>query len=307
MRFIRFEAGGIPRLGAEAGNLAVDLLAAARGRIGGDSGQDPALEAMFDPDLNGLVRSGPVGLHNARRIVAAARAGDPGVHPISAVRILAPVVAPSKILCVGQNYLDHIREQKAEVPRVPILFSKAPTAIIGPGEAIRWAPGLTAQADLEVELGVIIGTRMSGVPAARALDHVFGYTIINDVSARDLQFGDKQWVRGKSLDTFCPLGPAVVTRDEIPDPQALRLTSACSGRTWQESSTREMIFPVATLLSFISEGITLLPGDLVATGTPHGVGMFQNPQVFLQAGDHLRLEVERIGVLENPVEGAGGR
>lgn len=322
MKLLRFDAGHGPRLGAlvastvppqagMAGDHVVDLLTAARThQVGGVSGQDAAFEMWFSPDVLGFIGGGTVALHNARQAVKAALAKlqpggtlPEGVHRPAAVKILAPLPSPSKIICVGQNYMDHIREQNAEVPKTPILFSKAPTSIIGPGEPIRWAKGLTEQADLEVELGVVIGTRMSGVPAARALDHVFGYTVLNDVSARDLQFGDKQWVRGKSLDRFCPLGPAIVTRDEIADPQKLRLTSACNGRIWQDSNTKEMIFPVAELLAFICQGITLLPGDLIATGTPHGVGFAQKPPVYIAAGDRLRLEVEGIGVLENPVEG----
>lgn len=298
-------------LGAVAGEHVVDLLTAARTHIvGGVSGQDAAFEPWFAPELTGLINGGPAASHNARQAVKAAMAKaqpgaalPPGVHLLTSVKVLAPLPSPSKIICVGQNYLDHIREQKAEIPTTPILFSKAPTSIIGPNEPIRWPKGLTEQADLEVELGVVIGTRMSGVPAAKALDHVFGYTVLNDVSARDLQFGDKQWVRGKSLDRFCPIGPVIVTRDEIPDPQKLRLTSACNGRVWQDSNTKEMIFSVATLLEFICRGITLLPGDLIATGTPHGIGFAQKPPAYIVAGDKLRLEVEGIGVLENPVEG----
>jgi acylpyruvate hydrolase len=164
---------------------------------------------------------------------------------------------------------------------------------------------MTSQVDPEVELGVIIGLRTKGVPVAVALDCIFGYTVLNDVSARDVQFGDGQWVRGKSPDTFCPLGPVIVTRDEIPDPQNLKLSCAVNGRIWQDSNTKEMIFSVATLISFIAQGMTLLPGDVVATGTPNGVGVFQKPPVFLEKGDKLRLEVEKIGVLENPVAGPG--
>jgi len=284
VKLVRFEADNTVGLGVLDGERVLNLTAV-----------DPVL---FSPDLAGLLAGGDPA-------VVEARAAAPGAPAVAAfrVKLLAPVPAPSKIICVGQNYMDHIREQKVEVPKTPILFSKAPTSVIGPGDPVRWPAGLTTQADPEVELGVVIGRKMKGVPASDALDHVFGYTILNDVSARDLQFGDKQWVRGKSLDTFCPIGPVLVTRDEIPNPQSLKLSCAVSGRVWQNSTTAEMIFPVAELLSFICRGITLLPGDLVATGTPDGVGVFQKPPVFLKAGDHMRLEVERIGVLENPVEG----
>lgn len=283
----------------------MDLFAAARDRlVGGVSGQDAAFEAWYGRGMEGFIESGTVALHNARQALAAV-AGKPGpeTRDPASVRVLAPLARPSKIICVGLNYMDHCREQKVEVPASPILFSKAPTALLGPGESVRWPRGMTEQADPEVELGVVIGTRAKSVAAKDALSHVFGYTVLNDVSARDVQFGDKQWVRGKSLDTFCPIGPVIVTRDEIPDPQKLALSCAVSGRVWQNSSTAEMIFPVAAILEFICRGITLLPGDLIATGTPHGVGVFQKPPVFLKAGDVMRLEVSGIGVLENPVEG----
>jgi len=281
---VRFDAGSGSRLGVIEGDRIADLTAA-----------DPV---AWSADLAFIPRSGDSALGRMKRTAASAPAVE-----LNRAKLLAPVPAPSKIICVGQNYMDHIREQKAEVPTTPILFSKAPSSLVGPGDPVRWPAGLTTQADPEVEVGVVIGRTMKGVPAAQALDFIFGYTVLNDVSARDLQFGDKQWVRGKSLDTFCPVGPVLVTRDEIPDPQNLRLSCSVSGRVWQDSSTKEMIFPIAALLSFICQGITLLPGDLIATGTPHGVGAFQKPPVYLQAGDTMRLEVERIGVLENPVTG----
>ncbi len=309
MKFCQFEAGGEERIGVVAGTRVVDLATAVRKRlVGGQSGADAAFEIMYEMGLGGLVlaseSSFPAVMHNARKAVELALASPDGdVMDLASVKLLHPLSDPGKIICVGQNYMDHIREQKAEVPTTPILFSKATTAIIGPGEPVRWPVGLTEKADPEVEVGVIIGKLMKGVPKEKALDHVFGYTILNDVSARDVQFGDKQWVRGKSLDTFCPMGPVIVTKDEIPDPQNLRLTCAVSGRTWQDSNTKEMIFPIAELLAFICRGITLMPGDIIATGTPNGVGAFQNPPVFLKAGDTMRLEVEKIGVLENPVHG----
>ena len=311
MKFLRFDAGAGPRLGVLLNEQVVDLLTASRTHlVGGVSGQDAAFEFWYAHDTRRLIEAGSVALHNARLILkrteellGASSTPPSGVFSPGNVRWLSPIPAPSKIIAVGQNYTDHVREQKIEPPKTPILFSKAPTAIVGPGDAITWPTGLTQQVDPEVELGVVIGKPAKGITPAQALDHVFGYTVFNDVSARDLQFGDKQWVRGKSLDTFCPMGPVLVTRDEIPDPQALKLSCAVNGRIWQDSSTKEMIFPVATLLSFIAQGMTLLPGDVVATGTPNGVGVFQKPPVFLKAGDQLRLEVEGIGVLENPVAG----
>ncbi|RME82590.1 MAG: FAA hydrolase family protein [Caldilineae bacterium] len=220
--------------------------------------------------------------------------------PLTDVRVLAPL-RPPKIICVGQNYMDHCREQNVEPPKKPLLFSKYPTCVIGPDEPIRWPKGLTEQVDFEVELGVIIGRRARLIPEEDALDVVFGYVPVVDVSARDLQFGDGQWMRGKSLDTFCPLGPVVVTRDEVPDPQNIPLKTRVNGITYQDSNTSEMIFSVAHLISYMSQAFTLEPGDLILTGTPHGVGVFRDPPVFLQPGDILEVEVGDFGILRNPV------
>ncbi len=215
-------------------------------------------------------------------------------------RLLAPVV-PGKIVAVGQNYMDHIREQGAKPPGIPVLFPKFATCVIGPGEEIRWPASLTSRVDYEGELAVVIGRRASRVGVDEALDVVGGYTVANDVSARDLQMGDGQWLRGKALDTFLPLGPAVVSADEVGDPQGLPIRTRVNGETMQDSSTAEMVFSVAELIAFITEGITLEPGDVVLTGTPHGVGNFRDPQVFLAPGDVVEVEVGDLGVLTNTV------
>ncbi len=220
--------------------------------------------------------------------------------PVSETKFKAPIDNPRKIMAIGHNYMDHIREQNAPVPVYPILFAKYPTSIIGPGEAIMWDEELTQQVDIEAELCVVIGKSARRVVEEKALDYVFGYTVLNDVSARDLQFGDKQWVRGKSLDTFCPLGPVIVTADEIPDPQTLHLSSKINDFVMQDSSTKEMIFSVRYLISFLSRAFTLEPGDLIATGTPNGVGNYRNPKIFLKEGDVVTIEVEKIGKLTNP-------
>ena len=224
-------------------------------------------------------------------------------------RLLAPVV-PGKVVAVGQNYMDHIREQGAKPPGIPVLFPKFATCVIGPGKPIRWPATLTERVDYEGELAVVIGRRASRVPVGEALDVVRGYTNANDVSARDLQMGDGQWLRGKALDTFLPLGPAIVTPDEVGDPQDLPIRTRLNGETMQDSSTSEMVFSVAELIAFITEGITLEPGDVVLTGTPHGVGVFREPPVFLRPGDEVEVEVGDLGVLANPVgphleQGAG--
>jgi 2-keto-4-pentenoate hydratase/2-oxohepta-3-ene-1,7-dioic acid hydratase in catechol pathway len=188
-----------------------------------------------------------------------------------------------------------------ERPARPLVFAKFPSSVIGPGEPIRIDRSLTQRVDWEVELAVVVGRRMRDVPEGDALAHVFGYTVGNDVSARDLQFGDGQWVRGKSLDTFCPLGPVVVTADELPDPQALGLRTRVNGETVQDSNTSEMVFGVAELLSFCSRSFTLEPGDVVLTGTPWGCGEFMDPKRSLQHGDVVEVEVDGIGVLRNEV------
>jgi 2-keto-4-pentenoate hydratase/2-oxohepta-3-ene-1,7-dioic acid hydratase in catechol pathway len=219
--------------------------------------------------------------------------------PLSQVTLLAPLLRPTKVVAIGQNYADHCREQHVEPPKVPIIFCKFPSAIIGPGAVIRWDPALTRQVDYEAELAVVIGRTARHVSAAEALDYVAGYTLCNDISARDLQFGDGQWVRGKSLDTFCPLGPWLVTRDEVADPQALAIRCTINGRVMQDSFTSEMIFRVPELVEFCSRAFTLLPGDVIATGTPHGVGHFRKPPAYLKDGDVVTIEVQDIGQLTN--------
>jgi 2-keto-4-pentenoate hydratase/2-oxohepta-3-ene-1,7-dioic acid hydratase in catechol pathway len=233
---------------------------------------------------------------------AALAPGDEGWDPHSAVE-LAPLRPPA-IVCIGLNYADHVRESGMETPARPLVFAKLPQSVIGPGDAIVLDAEVTRQADWEVELAVVIGSTARNVAAERALEHVFGYTVANDVSARDLQFSDGQWVRAKSLDTFCPLGPAVVTPDEVPDPQALALRTRVNGELVQDSSTSEMIFGVAELIAFCSRSFTLRAGDVLLTGTPWGCGAFMDPPRFLAPGDTVVTEVEGVGTLENPVQAA---
>jgi 2-keto-4-pentenoate hydratase/2-oxohepta-3-ene-1,7-dioic acid hydratase in catechol pathway len=215
------------------------------------------------------------------------------------VRRVLPISRPGKIVCVGLNYRDQAEEQGVDLPLRPLLFAKWPNALMGPGEPIA-LPRISRQVDYEAELGVVIGERCRRVPADRALDVVAGYICVNDVSARDLQSGDGQWTRGKSLDTFCPVGPLTPASD-VPDPQALRIRCVLNGTTMQDSSTSEMVFGVAELISFVSEAVTLEQDDLIATGTPAGVGVFRDPKVFLTAGDDVTVEIETLGSLTNPV------
>ncbi|HET6509876.1 MAG TPA: fumarylacetoacetate hydrolase family protein [Baekduia sp.] len=231
---------------------------------------------------------------------ARAAALAPGEPAPADAPLLAPM-RPSSIVCIGLNYLDHIREADMERPTTPLVFAKLRGTVIGPGETIAFARSVTRQVDWEVELAAVIGRPTRDVGVEDALDHVFGYTAANDVSARDVQFSDGQWVRGKSLDTFCPLGPTVVTADALGDPQAVRLSTRVNGEIVQDSSTSEMVFGVAELVSFCSKSFTLLPGDVLLTGTPWGCGAFADPPRFLEDGDVVEVEVEGIGVLRNPV------
>ena len=220
--------------------------------------------------------------------------------PVSEAVRLAPV-APGKVVAIGLNYLDHIRESGLERPAQPLIFAKFPSSVVGPGEEIRLPLAITKRVDWEVELAVVIGRRARDVAPDDALSYVFGYTVANDVSARDLQFGDGQWVRGKSLDTFCPLGPVVVTADEIPDPQGLRLVCRVNGEVMQDATTDLMVFGVAELISHCSRNFTLEPGDVLLTGTPWGCGEFMDPKRSLSPGDVVECEIDSIGILRNPV------
>jgi len=213
--------------------------------------------------------------------------------------LLAPLPRPGKVVAIGRNYREHAEEEGVDPPAAPLVFSKWPSSVIGPGADIRWDPELTAQVDYEAELAVVIGRTARNVPVAEALDHVLGYTCVNDVSARDIQFGDGQWVRGKSLDTFCPIGPAIVTADEIGDPQRLAISCTVDGEVVQSSNTSMMYFGVAEIISYVSRSFTLEPGDVIATGTPSGVGVFRNPPRFLADGDVVTVEIQGIGQLVN--------
>ncbi len=209
---------------------------------------------------------------------------------------------PQKIVCVGLNYRDHAEEQGVELPERPLLFAKWPNTLIAAGEAIH-IPSISKNVDYEAELGVVIGRRASHVSVDDALDFVRGYVVANDVSGRDLQFSDGQWVRGKSLDTFLPVGE-LVPASEVPDPQSLPIRAILNGQTMQDSNTSNQIFGVAEVIAFVSQAITLEPGDLIITGTPAGVGAFRTPPVWLQPGDEITIEIDGLGRLANPVVAA---
>jgi 2-keto-4-pentenoate hydratase/2-oxohepta-3-ene-1,7-dioic acid hydratase in catechol pathway len=249
-------------------------------------GPDPLLTALIQGlDLTEIGRS-------------AIRAGSPLPIP---ERLDPPIAKPSKIIAIGLNYRDHCREAGLDPPESPVSFSKHPSSIIGTGHPIPLDATISEQVDYEVELAVIIGERCSDLDEKESLDVVAGYTIANDVSARDVQFNEHQWVRAKSFDGFCPVGPVMVTADDIADPQALAMRTEVSGESLQDSSTAEMLFPVRTLLAHISRRTTLLPGDLILTGTPWGTGAFRLPPRFLKDGDTVCCSIERLGTLSNPV------
>jgi 2-keto-4-pentenoate hydratase/2-oxohepta-3-ene-1,7-dioic acid hydratase in catechol pathway len=232
--------------------------------------------------------------------------------PLERVRLLAPIPRPARnVLCVGWNYADHFAEGKAfrgasapqEIPPHPALFTKSAASVVGPDMPVLHPGPHSDEMDFEAELAVIVGTRGRDIVEARALDHVFGYTVANDVSVRDVQRSKHggQWFKGKSFDTHCPLGPWIVTADDIPDPQVLPISSRINGVTKQSSNTKYMVFGVARIVSELSQGMTLEPGDVILTGTPSGVGFARTPPEYLRPGDVMEMEIEGIGVLRNPV------
>lgn len=226
-------------------------------------------------------------------------AAGEGEAVVEDAALAPPILGPGKIVAVGLNYHDHCREFGVEPPTAPVLFPKLSSALCGHGAEVRWNPAVTSEVDWEAELAVIMGrtVRDAGLEEARA--GIFGYTVVNDVTARDIQRDEEQWLRAKGLDTFCPLGPVAVTADEVPDPQHLAVRSRVNGRSMQDSSTAEMVFGVAELISTLSRSFSFQAGDVLATGTPFGVGAFRTPAIFLSAGDVMEMEVEGVGVLRN--------
>jgi 2-keto-4-pentenoate hydratase/2-oxohepta-3-ene-1,7-dioic acid hydratase in catechol pathway len=224
----------------------------------------------------------------------------PATAKLSEVTLHAPVPNAGKILCIGLNYADHAQEFHLDIPTHPVLFAKFTNTLTGHGQAIL-NDGTSKAVDYEAELAFVIGRRAKKVSEAEALDYVAGYVTANDVTARDIQHADTQWVHGKSLDTFCPLGPWLITKDEVPDPHNLAISCRVNGVTLQNSNTRQLIFKIPALVSYLSQGITLEPGDIVLTGTPSGIGYARNPKVLLKAGDVVEVEIEKVGLLLNTV------
>jgi 2-keto-4-pentenoate hydratase/2-oxohepta-3-ene-1,7-dioic acid hydratase in catechol pathway len=292
-----------PRLGAQCAGAVLDLSRYSHLHDG----------QRLPVDMLALIDAGPYAWQHASELCGRflaelpthdlAQDAEAGLaYPADRVQWHAPIPSPRKnLFCLGQNYAAHAAETGSPPPTAPIYFTKPRTTVIGAGEAVPYPQGLTTRLDWEVELGVVIGLGGRDIHETNALEHVFGYTIFNDVSARDLQYRTSQWFKGKSLDGSSPMGPVIVTADEIPDPQRLRLQMSVNGIGKQDSYTSDMIFSVARIIADLSAGMTLEPGDCISTGTPQGVGDGRKPPEYLKPGDVMEAQVERIGVLRNPV------
>jgi 2-keto-4-pentenoate hydratase/2-oxohepta-3-ene-1,7-dioic acid hydratase in catechol pathway len=279
MRVVTFEAGGQSHAGVLSGDFVLDLAAA-------------GFSTVLD-----LIKHSPVGQSQVEKLLA--QAPEPSRYRSRDVRLLAPLPQPRKLICVGLNYLDHAKETGAEVPKTPTIFNKFATAVVGPGDNVV-LPKVSQAPDYEAELAFVIGRGGRHIAAENWADHVFGYTIVNDVTARDYQRATSQWLMGKTFDTFAPIGPWIVTADEITDPHALDIKLEINGEVLQDSNTRELIFKIPELIAFLSSVFTLEPGDIVSTGTPAGVGFTRKPPRFLRPGEEMVVKVEKIGELRNP-------
>ncbi len=286
MKLLTFIEGNVVRPGVLHDYRVIDLAAA-------------GLPVDETGDLMRIVRGGDAMLERVREAIDSSTRRD---FDIDDVKVIAPLFNPSKIIAVGLNYIDHCEEAKLPVPKEPVLFTKWSNSITGPYDDLSWPESVTREVDYEVELGVVIGRRGRNISEKDALDYVCGYTVVNDVSARDLQFANaKQWDRGKSLDTFCPWGPYIVTRDEIKNPHDLEVCTVLNGREMQKSNTSKLVFNINQIIAYASQGTTLMPGDLIPTGTPFGVGFSRTPPVFLRHGDVCECSVEKVGKIINKV------
>lgn len=293
MKLVTFQEGAVQRLGAVVGEQVIDLAGASGGEL---------LETMIE-----FIASGEHTLERAQRLIHTAPEG----RQLADVRLLAPIPRPPRnIMCVGWNYSEHFEEGQGrrgpggsdEMPEYPTFFTKLPTCVVGPGEGVQFDARISTKLDWEVELAVVIGRSGRDIVPEEAMEYIFGYTIANDVSVRDVQRRHgNQWFRGKSMDTHCPLGPWIVTADEIPNPHKLGISSRVNGETKQDSNTQYMVFQIPRLIEELSRGTTLQPGDVLLTGTPSGVGFARTPPEYLKPGDVMEMEVEGIGTLTNPV------
>ncbi len=312
MRLVTYQHEGQSRTGAQLDEQVVDLNRAyhAALRHMGNEDELAVADVRVPTDMIGLLRGGDTSLRAAQQAVAFVRSQLEGndktlslqgiTYAIDSVSLLPPVMRPGKVVCLGLNYRDHAAEAGMAVPEYPVLFHKVAGSLIGHSQPIV-IPRISGKIDYEGELAIIIGRRGKYIAEEDALSYVAGYTVGNDVSARDLQFRTSQWTTGKMLDTFCPLGPALVTRDEVADPNQLAIKTTLNGQVMQEGNTADMIFRVPFIVSYISEVATLEPGDVILTGTPPGIGNTRTPQVFMKPGDTITVEIEQVGKLTNPV------
>jgi 2-keto-4-pentenoate hydratase/2-oxohepta-3-ene-1,7-dioic acid hydratase in catechol pathway len=302
MKYITFSTSddSRQRIGAVTDERVIDLEKVAAGKWDG----------LFPTSMLGFIQSGPDSWKHMNEIAAKALGNSYGgaISPVNAIRWHAPIPKPSKnIFCLGLNYVAHLKEssaargRQAKIPEVPVFFTKAPTTVTGPFEPVPWDRQVTQQVDYEAELGVILGRGGKNIPRAESHRHIFGYTIVNDISARDVQFAHMQWFKGKSLDGFCPMGPVIVTADEFGNPQEKHITLRVNGEQRQSATTADMIFPVDVIIEWLSKGMTIEPGDIIATGTPEGVGLGRTPPEYLNDGDTIETEIEGIGILRNRI------
>ncbi len=312
MRLVTYQHQGQSRVGAQLDEQIVDLNRAYQASLNHAHNTDElaVADARVPSDMIGLLRGGDASLRAAQQGLVYVRRqlevegntlNHQGiVYAIESISILQPVLRPGKVICLGLNYRDHAAEAGMAIPEYPVLFHKVAGSLIGHNQPVV-VPRISSKIDFEGELAIIIGRRGKYIAEDEALSYVAGYTVANDISARDLQFRTSQWTTGKMLDTFGPLGPALVTRDEVPDPNALRIKTTLNGQVMQDGNTADMIFHVPFIVSYISEIVTIEPGDVILTGTPAGIGNTRTPPVFMKPGDTISVEIERLGILTNPL------
>lgn len=306
MKLVTFTHNGESRIAASENGKLIDLHAAFKAKLTAEgklrAGQ--IAEAYVPKDMNGFLQGGTESMNLAKDAVAYALTNESAVQLIfdeAEVKIEAPVPSPGKIICVGHNYREHILEMNRELPPYPVIFAKFANTVVGPQDDIPFYP-ISEQLDYEAEFAFVIGKRARNVSKTDALDYVAGYTIVNDVTYRDIQRRTIQWLQGKTVEGSAPMGPWLLTSDELTDPSGLDIVLTVNGEKRQHSNTSNLVFSVQYLVAFLSELMTLEPGDVILTGTPGGVGVARNPQVFLKDGDVVRIEVDRVGVLENRVK-----
>lgn len=307
MKLITFTQNGVQRIGALEGSKVIDLHAAFKALLHSEGklrANQIANAYIPAEDMNGFLQGGKESMDFAKQAIEFALNNEsaiPLVFENNEVKIEAPVPSPGKMICVGHNYREHILEMKREIPEYPVVFAKFANTVIGPEDDIPFYP-ISKDLDYEAEFAFVIGKRARNVSQADALDYVAGYTIVNDVTYRDIQRRTIQWMQGKSVDETAPMGPYLVTTDELADPSGLEIVLTVNGEERQRSNTRNLVFSVQYLVEFLSNLMTLEPGDVILTGTPGGVGVAMNPPVFLKDGDIVRIEVDKVGALENKVK-----